>query len=90
LSKGETVELCKWTVDIGSLPSFQENASMPSQNGFYTGALIALLGGPQDESNSFGFYPDFELGLELDGAEVRGILLYEGREWGRVIFDMLS
>jgi len=67
--EGETVELCKWTVDIGSLPSFQENASMPSQNGFYT---------------------DFELGLELDGAEVRGILLYEGREWGRVVFDMLS
>jgi hypothetical protein len=33
---------------------------------------------------------DFELGLELDGAEVRGILLFEGREWGRVIFDMLS
>ena len=33
---------------------------------------------------------DFELGLELDGAEVRGILLYEGREWGRVVFDMLS
>ncbi|KAI9512146.1 actin-like ATPase domain-containing protein [Russula earlei] len=67
--EGETVELCKWTVDIGSLPSFQENASMPTQNGFYT---------------------DFELGLELDGAEVRGILLYEGREWGRVVFDMLS
>jgi hypothetical protein len=39
LVKGETVELCKWTVDIGSLPSFQENASMPTQNGFYTGAL---------------------------------------------------
>ncbi|KAH9960279.1 actin-like ATPase domain-containing protein [Russula dissimulans] len=67
--EGETVELCNWTVDIGSLPSFQENASMPTQNGFYT---------------------DFELGLELDGAEVRGILLYEGREWGRVVFDMLS
>ncbi|KAI0289645.1 actin-like ATPase domain-containing protein [Russula brevipes] len=67
--EGETTELCKWTVDIGSLPSFQENASMPTQNGFYT---------------------DFELGLELDSAEVRGILLYEGREWGRVVFDMLS
>ncbi|KAH9052022.1 hypothetical protein EDB83DRAFT_2521887 [Lactarius deliciosus] len=67
--EGETLELCKWTVDIGSLPSFQENASMPTQNGFYT---------------------DFELGLELDGAEVRGILLYEEREWGRVVFDMLS
>lgn len=33
---------------------------------------------------------DFELGLELDGAEVRGILVYEGQEWGRVVFDMLS
>lgn len=67
--EGETVELCRWTVDIGSLPSFQENANVPTQDGFYT---------------------DFELGLELDGAEVRGILLYEGREWGRVVFDMLS
>ena len=37
LLKGETVELCKWTVDISSLPSFQENASMPTQDGFYTG-----------------------------------------------------
>jgi hypothetical protein len=42
----------------------------------------------RDESN-FGS-TDFELGLELDGAEVRGILQFEGREWGRVIFDMLS
>ncbi|KAH9982005.1 actin-like ATPase domain-containing protein [Russula compacta] len=67
--EGETVELCKWTVDISSLPSFQENASMPTPNGFYT---------------------DFELGLELDGAEVRGVLLYEEREWGRVVFDMLT
>lgn len=33
---------------------------------------------------------DFELGLELDGAEVRGILLFEEREWGRVVFDMLA
>ncbi|KAI0308701.1 hypothetical protein OF83DRAFT_1123866 [Amylostereum chailletii] len=67
--EGETTELCKWTVDLGSLPSFQENASMPKANGFYT---------------------DFELGLELDSAEVRGILLYEGQEWGRVVFDFLS
>lgn len=43
--KGETVELCKWTVDIGSLPSFQENASMPSQNGFYTGTSKACAFG---------------------------------------------
>lgn len=46
----------------------------------------ACNGGP---TLTFGS-ADFELGLELDGAEVRGILLYEGREWGRVVFDMLS
>ncbi|KAI0060113.1 actin-like ATPase domain-containing protein [Artomyces pyxidatus] len=67
--EGETTELCKWTVDIGSLPSFQENARTPKPSGFYT---------------------DFELGLELDSAEVRGILLYEGQEWGRVVFDFLT
>jgi hypothetical protein len=39
LLKGETVELCRWTVDIGSLPSFQENANVPTQDGFYTGRL---------------------------------------------------
>ena len=33
---------------------------------------------------------EFELGLELDSAEVRGILLYEGQEWGRVVFDFLN
>jgi len=35
--QGEIVELCKWTVDLGSLPSFQENSNMPHPNGFYTG-----------------------------------------------------
>ncbi|VDC04739.1 unnamed protein product [Peniophora sp. CBMAI 1063] len=64
--EGETTVLCQWHVDLGVLPSFQENASMPRPSGFYT---------------------DFELGLELDSAEVRGILLYEGQEWGRVVFD---
>ncbi|KAI0052499.1 actin-like ATPase domain-containing protein [Auriscalpium vulgare] len=67
--EGETTELCKWTVDISSLPSFQENANLPKPHGFYT---------------------DFELGLELDSAEVRGVLLYEGQEWGRVVFDFFG
>jgi len=67
--EGATDELCKWTVDIGSLPTFQRNANASRQNGFYT---------------------EFELGLELDSAEVRGILLYEGQEWGRVVFDFLN
>lgn len=30
--------------------------------------------------------PEFELGLELDSAEVRGILLFNNQEWGR--FDI--
>ena len=28
---------------------------------------------------------EFEVGLELDSAEVRGILLYNGVEWGRSV-----
>ena len=34
--------------------------------------------------------PEFELGLELDSAEVRGILIHEGEECGRVVFDFLN
>jgi len=29
---------------------------------------------------------EFELGLELDSAEVRGILLFNSQEWGRSVF----
>ncbi|KAL0952735.1 hypothetical protein HGRIS_006966 [Hohenbuehelia grisea] len=67
--EGETMELCKWTVDISSLPTFRQNAMNPQPGGFYT---------------------EFELGLELDSAEVRGILIYSGQEWGRVTFDFLN
>lgn len=28
-------------------------------------------------------FAEFEIGLELDSAEVRGILLYNNSEWGR-------
>ncbi|KAF8750144.1 Actin-like ATPase protein [Rhizoctonia solani] len=67
--EGETSELCKWTVDLSTLPSFAEHARMGSMTGFYT---------------------EFELGLELDSAEVRGVLLYNGEEWGRVVFEFLN
>lgn len=33
---------------------------------------------------------EFELGLEMDSAEVRGVLFYEGQEWSRVVFDFLN
>lgn len=32
---------------------------------------------------------EFELGLELDSAEVRGILLYNNQEWGRYVQTIL-
>ncbi|KAF8904785.1 hypothetical protein CPB84DRAFT_1677131 [Gymnopilus junonius] len=60
--EGETNELCKWTVDLSSLPTFRQNAAIPQMSGFYT---------------------EFELALELDSAEVRGILLFNNQEWGR-------
>ncbi|KAI9057551.1 actin-like ATPase domain-containing protein [Trametes sanguinea] len=67
--EGEIMELCQWTIDLGALPSFQRNASVPQPNGFYT---------------------EFELGLELDSAEVRGVLIYQGQDWGRVVFSYRS
>jgi len=67
--EGQIQDLCKWTVDLGTLPTFRLYSQQPHPNGFYT---------------------DFELGLELDSAEVRGVLLHQGQEWGRVVFDFLS
>jgi hypothetical protein len=67
--EGETTELCKWTVDLSSLPAFQQNALAGQGSGFYT---------------------DFEIGLELDSAEVRGILTDGNVEWGRVTFDFFN
>lgn len=33
--------------------------------------------------------PEFEIGLELDSAEVRGILLYNNQEWGRSVLSSM-
>jgi len=67
--EGACNELCKWTVDLGALPSFQYQAGIPQPNGFYT---------------------EFELGLSVDSAEVRGVLIYENREVGEITFDFLA
>ncbi|THH09897.1 hypothetical protein EW146_g8542 [Bondarzewia mesenterica] len=93
--EGETTELCKWTVDIGSLPSFQVRDPLPAlgaaseRAGFFFLIRLAIPG-ERESAEPNGFYTNFELGLELDSAEVRGILLYEGQEWGRVVFDFLT
>jgi len=68
IDEGGLIDLCRWTVDVGTLPSFRKQAANTPQGGFFT---------------------DFEVGLEFDGAEVQGVLLYEGVERGRVTFDFL-
>lgn len=43
--EGEMTELCKWTVDLSSLPTFRQNATMPQSGGFYTGNVPQRISG---------------------------------------------
>jgi len=90
--QGETTELCKWTVDLTTLPSFRQNANIPQPNGFYTGeyAPHGAVFGIEGSDVLMWSISEFELGLEMDSAEVRGVLFYEGQEWSRVVFDFLN
>jgi hypothetical protein len=49
--------------------------------------FVAVVGFQHGQTTDAGCVIEFELGLELDSAEVRGILIYEGQDWGRVVFD---
>ena len=40
--EGPTEELCKWSVDLGMLPSFQMHTHMHHPNGFYTEFELGL------------------------------------------------
>lgn len=63
--------MCKWTVDLTSLPTFQRNISIPQPNGFYTGTPNSPLLSPlNSDLIPMVAYVEFELGLELDSAEV--------------------
>lgn len=77
--EGETTEVCKWTVDLSSLPTFKQNSTMHKSGGFYTGGVSSY------SSSKFChcFILEFELGLELDNVEVRGVLMYKERPWER-------
>ncbi len=81
------MELCKWTVDLSVLPSFQEDANTPQANGFYTGTFGDNA---RHAAADLTTQIEFELGLELDSAEVRGILIHAGQDWGHVVFDFRS
>ena len=80
--EGGTTELCKWTVDQSSLPTFK-HAAMSQTGGFYTGELFFA----KQTMHSDDTQKEFELGLELDGAEVRVILLCNTEEWGRLVIS---
>lgn len=59
--EGETIELCRWTVDLGTLPSFQQHANNPQPGGFYTDFELGLELDSAGESrlvfNILGFDP---------------------------------
>ncbi len=38
--EGKITERCKWAIDLSSLPTFKQNASMYPSGGFYTGNLL--------------------------------------------------
>jgi hypothetical protein len=105
--EGETFELCRWTVDLGSLPGFQQHANNPPPGGFYTGKSIQLCWfleanltfryhnrfrtwvgvGQRWYEIAFSLFIPFV--AEPYFTEVRGVLLYNGYECGRVTFDFL-
>ena len=72
---------------MSSLPTFRENASIMQMAGFYTGKSISQV---FDCFLTKELVLEFELGLELDSAEVRGILLYNNQEWGRFASSQTS
>ena len=89
------MELCRWTVDLSVLPNFQQQASVPRSGGFYCGASLmscilsfisVSCSAPAD--SVCDRCPEFELGLEVDSAEVRGVLMHEGQDWGHAVVDI--
>lgn len=48
------MELCKWTVDLGNLPSFQHQANI-AQSGFYTGECFIEAGGTYSRCRALKF-----------------------------------
>ena len=84
---GDIVELCKWTVDLGTLPTFQQQAQL-APGGFYTNFELGLA--VDSAGKSLHFRDSVIVQLLIDArTEVQGVLLYNGEEWGRVTFEYL-
>ena len=56
--EGETLELCRWTVDLGTLPSFQQHANNPQPGGFYTGKSTY-------DHNIFAYFQEMTFGVRV-------------------------
>lgn len=68
-------------------------AHVPAErkHGIATRVLYRCVGGDvEGRDQADVILTEFELGLEMDSAEVRGVLFYEGQEWSRVVFDFLN
>ncbi|KAJ7777521.1 actin-like ATPase domain-containing protein [Mycena maculata] len=86
-------ELCVWRADVSVLPAFRAAAAANPNGGFYTGVSFPC----PCFHPSHNAHTDFMLGLEIDSAEVRGVLLSTDADgdgmnamvWGRVVFAFM-
>jgi hypothetical protein len=84
VDEGELIDLCRWTVDIASLPSFQTQAANPPRDGFFTGVDCTYL---SYETCNPSSHADFEVGLEFDGA---GALQVRHHQWSYILISTIS
>ena len=84
--EGPISELCKWSVDLAKLPLFQKH-SRQHRGGFFTEFELGLELDSAGETN----YSRCRLhSLRVVFSEVRGVLLQDGKEVSRVVFDFFQ
>ena len=84
--QGPMSELCKWSVDLAQLPLFQKH-SREHRGGFFTEFELGLELDSAGETTNRNrrSYP-----LTVTFLEVRGVLLQDGKEVSRVVFDFFQ
>ena len=83
--EGPVSALCKWSVDLATLPLFQRR-SREHPDGFFITFELGL------ELDSAGEHEahDHVAKLTPPFLEVRGVLLQDGKEVSRVVFDFFQ
>ncbi|KAK7029840.1 hypothetical protein R3P38DRAFT_882531 [Favolaschia claudopus] len=113
-------ELCVWKADVGQMPAFKDGVAKMRElqgrgEGFYTSVyssfssfkipfFLSTFVFRRILTNMHRTNADFLVGLEIDSAEVRGVLLdadpeasggvlgssgVRQKEWGRVVFAFM-